>query len=120
MTSLACLLGSGLKCIFHWNAHLIIFLSQGLVSLWICLYQVLLKKEKYHWQKFYILMLFHQADRLCKLKTKEALTLIFVDFQNLFPSTHMSDHLKQPIVYDFQDNFPAEKLTHHQRHKLLI
>ena len=65
-------------------------------------------------------MLFHQADRLCKLKTKEALTPILVELQNLFPSTQKSDHLKQPFVYDFQDNFPAEKVTHHQRHKLLI
>ena len=65
-------------------------------------------------------MLFHQADHLCKLKTKGALILILVEHQNLFPSTQNSDHLKQPFVYDFQDNFPAEKVTHHQRHKLVI
>ena len=65
-------------------------------------------------------MLFHQADHLCKSKTKEALMPILVELQNLFFSTQKSDHLKQPFVYDFQDNFPAEKVTHHQRHKLLI
>ena len=65
-------------------------------------------------------MLFHQENRLCKLKTKEALTPIPVELQNLFPFTQKSDHLKQTFVYDFQDNFPAEKATHHQRHKLLI
>ena len=53
-------------------------------------------------------MLFHQANRLCKLKTKEALTPILVELQNLFPSTEKSDHLKQPFVYDFQDNFSAD------------
>ena len=84
------------------------------------LHQVRLKKEKYHRQKFYILMLSHQADRLCKLKTKEVLTLILVELQNLFPSTQISNHSKQPFVYDFQDNFPAEKVNHQQRHKLLI
>ena len=88
--------------------------------MWIRLHQVLLKKEKYHRQKFYILMLFHQTDHLCKLKTKEALTPILVEPQNLFPSTQKSDYLKQPFVYDFQDNFLAENVTHHQRHKLLI
>ena len=69
---------------------------------------------------YYILMLFHQADRLCKLKTKEALLPILVKLQNLFPSTQKSDHLKQPFVYDFQGNFPAEKVTHHQCHELLF
>ena len=64
--------------------------------------------------------MFHQADHLRKLKTKEALILILVEHQNLFPSTQNCDHLKQLFVYDFQDNFPAEKVTHHQRHKLLI
>ena len=64
-------------------------------------------------------MLFHQADHLCKLKAKEALIPILVELQNLFSSTQMSDHLKQPFVYDMQDNFPAEKLIYHQWHKLL-
>ena len=70
------------------------FLNQNLLSLWIRLHQVLLKKEKYHWQKFQILMLFHQADHLCKLKTKEALIPILVELQNLFLSTQKYDHLK--------------------------
>ena len=65
-------------------------------------------------------MLFHQPDHLCKLKTKGALILTVAEHQNLFPSTPNSDHLKQTFVYDFQDNFLAEKVTHHQRHKLLI
>ena len=60
------------------------FLSQSLVSLWIRLHQVLLEKEKYHPQKFYILMLFNQADHLSKLKTKEALIPILVELQNFF------------------------------------
>ena len=65
-------------------------------------------------------MLFHQADRLSKLKTKEALIPTLKELQNLFPSIQTSDHLKQPFVYNFQDNFPANKVTHHQRHKLLF
>ena len=65
-------------------------------------------------------MLFHQADHLCKLKTKEALIPILVELQNLFPSNQKSDHLKQSLLYNLQDNFAAEKVTHHQRPKLLI
>ena len=52
-------------------------------------------------------MLFHQADHLCKLKTK-ALIPILAELQNLFPFTQKSDHLKQIFVCDFQDNFPGE------------
>ena len=65
-------------------------------------------------------MLFHLADRLCKLETREALTSILEELQNLVPFTQKSEHLKQPFAYDFQDIFPAEKVTHHQRHKFLI
>ena len=36
-------------------------------------------------------MLFHQADHLCKLRTKEALMPILVEPQNLFPSIQKSD-----------------------------
>ena len=59
-------------------------------------------RRKYHRQKFYILMLLHLADHLCKLKTKQAVIPILVELQNLFSSTRKSDHLKQPFAYDFQ------------------
>ena len=65
-------------------------------------------------------MLLHQADHLCKLKTKEVLIPILVELENLFPSTQKSDHLNQTFVYNFPDNFLAEKVNHQQRHKLLI
>ena len=65
-------------------------------------------------------MLFHQADHLRKLKTKEALIPMLLELQNLFSSPQKSGHLKKSFVYDFQDIFPAEKGTHHQRHKFLI
>ena len=119
MTSLTCLLRSGLNCTFHWKAHSLIF-SKLNVSFFVgSLYQILLKKEKYHQQKFCVLMLFHQADHLCKLK-KEALIQILVELQIFFPSTQKSDHLNQPFAYDFPDNLPAEKVIHHQHHKLVI
>ena len=65
-------------------------------------------------------MLFHHTDHLCQSKTKEALTPILVELQNLFSSSQKSDHLKKPFAYNFQVNFPAEKVIHHQHHKLVI
>ena len=58
-------------------------------------------------------MLFHQADHLCKLKTKEALILILVDLRNLFSSTQKSDQLKQPFTLKKASNTKNEEECNH-------
>ena len=58
-------------------------------------------------------MLFHQADHLCKLKTKEALILILVDLRNLFSSTQKSDQLKQPFTLKKASNTKNEEECSH-------
>ena len=60
-------------------------------------------------QIFYILMLFHQADHLRKLKTKEALIQILVELRDLFSSTQKSDHLKNPSFTIFKIIFQQKK-----------
>ena len=58
----------------------------------------LLKKEKYHQQKFYTLKLFRHVDHLYKSEMKVVLMPILMELQ-------MFDHLKQFFVYDFEDSF---------------
>ena len=63
------------------------------IRIYLCL--GLLKKEMYHQQKFYTLILFRQVDHLYKSEIKEVLIQILVEHQNYFFSIQMFGHLKQ-------------------------
>ena len=104
ITSFACLFGSGLNCIFHWQAHFLI-LSKSSLNFFadLYLYPELLKKGKHHLQKLNTLMLFHQEDYLCKLKMKGSNTDSYGTPEFIFFSQTF-DHVMLLFVHDYQDN----------------
>ena len=79
-----------------------------------------MKREKYDQQKFYILMLFHQVSRLCKLEVKADQTPILEELQNKLVSVRRFDHLKLSFIHDFQDNFLIDTIIHLQHQQILI
>ena len=79
-----------------------------------------MKRVKYDQQKFYILMLFHQVSRLCKLEVKADRTPILEELQNKLVLVRRFDHLRLSFIHDFQDNFLIDTIIHLQHQQILI
>ena len=116
VTSLACLLGSGLKYIFHWKAHSLIF-SKSRFSFFVDSFtSSTFEKREVSSAKILHIDIIPSGRSFMWIKNKRGPN---TDPCGTFiPSTQKSDHLKQPFVYDFQYKFPVEKVTHHQCHIL--
>ena len=97
-------IGIRIKLHFPLKSPFTIFFKVNLILLQIYLYHELFRKGKYHQQKFYIMMLFHQEDHLWKSKTKEVVILTFALLQILFFSNQTFDHLILLLVYNDEDN----------------
>ena len=102
ITSLSCFVRTWINLHFRLISP-ITYLFKVIITFTCWFMYKLLKRGMYHLQTFCTMNLFNQENHLCILKTGVVLVLILVDFQTLFFSSQMFDHLRQLFLLDFQD-----------------